>query len=144
MSGSIISSTGTLPTSLASNESFTLYCGNMGVMFETKPTQASEYANFLRAAWGCGRGYESAFATLTKTREIVLPLPTTSSSDSNLLDCGYSTTINAMDDSKSPVDFWNCGRTYAREYALSDAFSLRPTNLIQYFVFALLILCIFL
>ncbi|CAI4052831.1 hypothetical protein SUVZ_15G1380 [Saccharomyces uvarum] len=138
MNSSIISSTGTPTTSLASNDSIILYCGNMGVMNETKPTQTDEYAPFYHNVWACGAGYESALATLTKTSAHTFPL-STSDGDTNLVNCGYSTTINILNNSKSPVDYWNCGRTYAREYALSDAFSLRPTNLIQYFVFALLI-----
>ncbi|CAI4051362.1 hypothetical protein N7582_005181 [Saccharomyces uvarum] len=141
MNSSLISPTGTPTTSLASNASIILNCGNMGVIQETIPTQTDEYAKFVQFAWACGAGYESALATLTKTSAIVFPL-STSALDTNLLDCGYSTTINATNN--APLDCWNCGRSYARDYALSDAFSLRPTNLIQYFVFALLVLCILL
>ncbi|EJT44464.1 YOL014W-like protein [Saccharomyces kudriavzevii IFO 1802] len=105
----------------------------------------SEASGYPDAFWACGAGYESAFATLTKTSTIIYSanMPT-SSRNPSVLNCGYQTTINAAESAWSPIDYWNCGRTYARDYALSDALSLKPTNLLQYFLFALFIICIIL
>ncbi|CAI4051127.1 hypothetical protein SKDZ_15G1400 [Saccharomyces kudriavzevii ZP591] len=135
MSNSSLSSASSLP----SNGTVVLYCGNMGVM---NMSQASACPDMF---WACGAGYESALATLTRTSTIIYSanMPT-SSKDPNVFDCGYQSTMYATESARSPVDYWNCGRTYARDYALSDALSLKPTNLLQYFLFALFIICIIL
>ncbi|EHN00317.1 YOL014W-like protein [Saccharomyces cerevisiae x Saccharomyces kudriavzevii VIN7] len=117
MSNSSLSSASSLP----SNGTVVLYCGNMGVM---NMSQASACPDMF---WACGAGYESALATLTRTSTIIYSanMPT-SSKDPNVFDCGYQSTMYATESARSPVDYWNCGRTYARDYALSDALSLKP------------------
>ena len=105
---------------------------------------STEYgASYARYYWQCGREYESAFATLTKEvpgTTFSADMPT--SSWDSVLDCGYSSVINVAANKNSPDDYWNCGRTYARNYALSDALLLKPTNMLQYFLFALFFICI--
>lgn len=107
----------------------------MGVMYTAMSGYETEDA---QAYWACGRAYESAFATLTKKvpgTTFSADMPT--STWHGVLDCGYSSSINVAENKSSPIDYWNCGRTYARNYALSDALSLKPTNMLQYFLLVL-------
>lgn len=142
MSDSTTSPTTTFSTSLSPNATTSLFCGNMGVMYMTM----SEYgSHFAENCWACGTEYESDFATLTKkvpgtTFSANMPTSTWYS----VLDCGYSSSINVAENKNSPIDYWNYGRTYARSYALSDALSLKPTNMLQYFLLVLFFICIIL
>ncbi|CAI4791309.1 AQG_2a_G0049540.mRNA.1.CDS.1 [Saccharomyces cerevisiae] len=142
MSDSTTSPTTTFSTSLSPNATTSFFCGNMGVMYTAMSGYETEDA---QAYWACGRAYESAFATLTKKvpgTTFSADMPT--STWHGVLDCGYSSSINVAENKSSPIDYWNCGRTYARNYALSDALSMKPTNMLQYFLLVLFFICIIL
>lgn len=127
----------TYSTPVPSNESLIFYCGNNGIMEDSIPGP-------LRAYYACGMEYESALATLTKQMPGTTFSANMHTSSDTILYCGFSSTIDPSKNNSSPFDSWNCGRTYARSYALSDALSLKPTNVLQYFIFALFITCIIL
>ncbi|CAI4036767.1 SMKI16G0688 [Saccharomyces mikatae IFO 1815] len=138
MPNSKSSSTPTFSAPLPSNVSSLLYCGSMGAINLNMSTMAA--VNY----WACGTGYESALLTSTKKAPETTFSANMPTSSNSILDCGYSSVINLTENNRSAVDYWNCGRTYARDYALSDALSLKPTNVLQYFIFALFIACIIL